>query len=116
MLFTPKRKIFYFNFNAHSCEEKRTGVCSLFCGGIEKIDYCQSKARKALIQKTIIEDDVYITQFKCGHYASDNGQHRICVYGKLGLSFYILKEHFQCCHTATCPACRTGSKNLLIKF
>ncbi len=100
--FTIKGKSFSFNLDKGTCFYKKTGACPLYLrhlpdrmltfikkrnqrnlSSLKKntITYCPMLSKN--ISK-IHKDKIKLYLFKCGHYGFNNGQHRVCISGRLG--------------------------------
>lgn len=107
--FDPSGKEFKFNFTKHTCAQINTGICELenfhpddTKGNDLKYTRCQN-IFLGLMDGAINSAKMlpYIHKFACGHWACTDGQHRICVAQKMGLTLKVERED---CNSE-CPEC-----------
>ena len=89
-MFSIKGKTFQFQMS--DCHKIKTGICPIE-SGTEDI-YCEcNNLKKELMESDFvmngnIPEVVYHTE--CGHYSCIDGQHRICIAGKMGRELEII--------------------------
>ena len=62
-----------------------------------------------MIEKNFVMED-HIPEIayyeKCGHYSCDDGQHRVCIAGKMGIEIQMAKPYT--IENVKCPVCTNG--------
>lgn len=107
--FDPSGKEFKFNFTKHTCTQLSTGICELQDfhtddnkGDDLKYTRCQNILIGLMSGKiNSIKMIPYIHRCACGHWACTDGQHRICVAQKRGLTLKVERED----SNEECPDC-----------
>lgn len=104
-MFSVKGKI--FNFDLDDCYKIKSGICPIETGD-DSIDCVCNVLKKELLETNFIMTNrkaipsiCYYS--KCGHYACDGGQHRICIAGKLKHDIEI--EYNIAHHDMLCTVC-----------
>ena len=90
----PAKMTFLFELSATECHQKHTGTCSLErkrpdrtqdIGDECDYDYCPDLLRGIKRHGFLNLLPIYIIEYRCGHYAFSDGQHRVCIAKKKGL-------------------------------
>ncbi len=99
--FDPTQYSLKFNFTKDTCNKINTGICPLdtYKDQLNRNDYDFSLFRKeypkcvsmyyAMKNNKIVALLPRIHKFKCGHYMCDDGQHRICIAIRMGLTLTV---------------------------
>ena len=85
-------KTFCFNFHRYNCHMVATGSCSLFDSEWTSCDPGHKETEKAhpnhcpyvsWLMKNHPKHmlPIYVYKYKCGHYQTGQGQHRLCISG-----------------------------------
>lgn len=95
-----KGKSVCFYFNRTNCFYEASGKCSLFATEDFKIKFTNLKEkadpkRCPKILELMQEPNsklfpVYLYKFRCGHYQTGQGQHRICIAGQKSLEIKVV--------------------------
>lgn len=106
--FIPWGKTYCFSFDKYNCFFRRMGICSLWNMILpadnkkyEKWEkqYCPTLA-SSILQQGFFQaaDDVTVIKNACGHYCVEEGQHRICVCGRLKVPLKVvyLESNVEC--------------------
>ena len=116
-----KGKSVCFYFHCKNCFKEASGQCSLiaeeefkiqFANLEEKADpkHCPKILGLMQMPKTKLFP-VYLYKYKCGHYQTGQGQHRICIAGHLGLEIKVIINVIK---DKTCDYC-TNPENFILK-
>ena len=106
----PKDLIFLFELSDTECHAKLTGRCSLEKfwpdkrldqGEDSDFNYCRNILKS--LKRHGITELVDIIKYNCGHYAFNDGQHRICIAKRKGLK---LKALITTVDDESCDVCR----------
>lgn len=90
---SPAKMLFLFEMGNSECHEKLTGTCSLERKRPDRIhdkgeesdfDYCPKLLRSLRKHGQFVR--VRIIRWKCGHYGFHDGQHRVCIAKRRGLT------------------------------
>lgn len=106
--FIPWGKTYAFGFDKYNCYYKKCGKCSLKKMNLPynlnryekwQKEFCPNLA-SSILQHGFFQaaTDVIVIQNSCGHYAIDDGQHRICVCARLKvpMKIVLLKSDEEC--------------------
>lgn len=111
--FDPSDKEFKFRFTEDTCAQIRTGICQL--QGFDSDAVVASHSEYPRCQKILlglingtIKDVPCIYKCKCGHWMCVDGQHRICIAQKRGMT---LKVEIEKCDEY-CMVCQPSIHNV----
>jgi len=115
IIINPTEMTFLFHLSDKECHQKHTGICSLErrqpdrtqdIGDECDYDYCP-KLLKAIKQNhpRVYILPIELANYSCGHYAFNDGQHRICIAKKKKLRVPALIENLN----EECDFCKGGS-------
>ena len=83
-----------FQFNMSDCYKVITGVCPIETGN-DSIECRCNELKRELIESNYVQKDnvpIIFHHKECGHYSCNDGQHRICIAGKMGKNIEIIDE------------------------